>query len=1012
MARYLALVLLSRCFFLAVVLACAHQGVAQQVEVTRHDVDQGLPQSMVNHVLQDRDGFIWLGTGDGLARFDGHRFVVYKHDPRDSTSLSHNSIWGLALKDAQHMYVGTRKGLDVLDLRTGRFTLVRSAGLGEGCWQSIRVSEDKALFYSPLLHALLRIEKGEAIRSVLAHRDAYISRMSPDGNHLHQLLDHDTLLTLDLVNGTETVALLPVHHGERVFDMIEADHRWLFLTSHGAWTWDSGNERGPLPPRTASLLASNAERKHVERAPDGTLWLGISGVGVVTLHPDLSIRDRYPLLPVDQRPLQITSIAFDRQGNTWVGSDGKGVFTIAPQRTPFGRCMPGQGLPWEPASWFVRGFAQWDPTHVLVSFFQGGLALFDEGTKQLTPLNVQELGPSTRTGDLTMPMNDANGRVWFKEGAVVRAIDPSTGRIVFQRRDTCGNVLDHVSDGGVCLGSSCTPFLRVTDAPGTPVLALLGATALEAKLDSLNNTPAHFHVDGRGRIWTSSELLPFSVWSPQGRVPFRQGSTALPDGKLRFVGLAEDGPVIWTTTDQGLLKWRAEDLMLLRHFTVHDGLPDQYLYGMLPAGDGTWWISSNNGLSRFDPAKETFTSFSTDDGLQSKEFNGRAHFRSAGGRLYFGGVNGFNHFRPQQVIGDADSASVHLIGLTVQDSAIDPRSLGEAPEIVLPYGRNAVRIDLAVLEFTAPERNTYRYRIQGYSEWSDQPAGRPIALANMPAGTYVLEVSGVNGHGLVSAPRTLLTIHVPLPFWASRLAFLLAGSLLAAGLGGIAFALYRRRVKVRLERAEQQMKELRIRTRLAHDLHDDVGSGLAQIGALARMAERRSGKGEASLEQMTKVKDISQELMDNLRDVVWVNDPVDGDLATLLIRMKEHVRDLFEPVGATCGFDLPVPLPERRVGNRFKRNLFLLFKEATHNALKYSATERIELLFRIDATTFTCALIDHGSGRKEVPAQGGGHGLANMHDRAAEIGARLLITDTTGGGTTVSVTGPLTCLDH
>ena len=1004
--------LLSRCSFLVFALACAHFGVAQQVDVKRHDVDQGLPQSKVNHVLQDRDGFIWLGTGDGLARFDGQRFVVYKHDPRDSTSLSHNSIWGLAQKDPQHLYVGTRKGLDLLDLRTGRFTPVTTAGRGDGCWVPIRVREDKALFYSPLLHALLRIENGEAKRTVLAHRDAYINRMSADGRQLYQLMDRDSLLTLDLVNGTEKVDLLPVRPGERAFDMIQLDDRWLFLTTAGGWTWARGQERAPVPQSTETLLASTAQPKHVERGPNGTLWLGVSGAGVVTLHPDLSIRDRYPLLPADQRPLHITDIAFDRQGNTWVGTDGKGAFSIAPQRVAFGRCMPGQGMPWEPASWFVRGFAQWDPTHVLVSFFQGGLALFDEGSTQLTPLNVPELGASTRTGDLIMVMNDANGRVWTKEGTLVRAIDPATGRIVFERRDTCGNVLDHVPDGGVCLGSSCTPFLRVTDAPGTPALVPLGANALEAKLDSLNNTPPHFHVDGRGRIWSSSELLPFSVWSPQGRVELRQGPTTLPDGKLRFVSLAEDGPVIWTTTDQGLLKWRAEDLLLLEHFTVHEGLPDQYLSGMLPAGDGAWWISSNNGLCRFDPKAGRFTSFGTSDGLQSKEFNGRAHFRSASGKLYFGGVNGFNHFRPEQVIGDADTALVHLVALTVQDSAVDLLSLGGVPEIKLPFGRNAVRIDLAVLEFTAPDRNSYRYRIHGYSEWSEQPVGRPIALANMPAGTYVLEVSGVNGHGLVSAPRKLLTIHVPLPFWASRWAFLLAGSLLAAMFGGIAFVLYRRRVKVRLERAEQQMKELRIRTRLAHDLHDDVGSGLAQISALARTAQRRSGKGEATLEQMTKVKDISQELMDNLRDVVWVNDPVDGDLATLLIRMKEHVRDLFEPVGATCGFDLPVPLPERRVGDLFKRNLFLLFKEASHNALKYSNTDRIELLIRMDDTTFTCALIDHGAGRKEGPPIGGGHGLANMRDRAAEINAQLVITDTAGGGTTVSVSGPVTCLDH
>jgi signal transduction histidine kinase len=474
--------------------------------------------------------------------------------------------------------------------------------------------------------------------------------------------------------------------------------------------------------------------------------------------------------------------------------------------------------------------------------------------------------------------------------------------------------------------------------------------------------------------------------------------------------LIEDGDAYWMTSNQGLFEWSANDLSVLKHFTVHDGLPDQYLYGMLPAGDGTWWISSNNGLAHFDPVHSSFSNHTTSDGLQSKEFNSRAAFRSASGRLYFGGVNGFNHFLPADVQSDPDTACVRLIGLTVQDSAVDLRSFGTGSLIQLPYGHNAVRIDLAVLEFTAPEHNAYRYRIRGYVDWTTLPPDRPITLTNMPAGDYVVEVTGINGHGLLSVPFALLRIRVPLPFWASPWAYVLAGSLLVAIVAVIGFLLYRRSVKRRLAHNEQQLKELRVRTRIAQDLHDDVGSGLARIAALGRMAEKRTNRGDASTEQVSKMGAISQELMDNLRDVVWVNDPRNGDLADLLLRLKEHVRDLFEPNGVSCAFAFPEPLPERAIGSTYKRNVFLIMKEATHNAWKYSGAAQLDLSYTVDDHGFTCILRDHGAGLGNGAVRGSGHGLANMQQRALELGAALTITNAPGGGTEVRLAGPLSCL--
>ena len=995
---------------LLVLLSCTL--FAQQVEISRYDLEQGLPQSMVNHVLQAHDGFIWLGTGDGLARFDGQRFVVYKNDPLDSMTISHNTIWGLAEQDATHLWVGTRAGLDLLDRRTGRFAHVNTgAAVKDGCWLPIGPQGDTMVFYSALQRALLYMEQGHAHRVAKRHIDAYAMRLSADGRTLQQVLRPDTLLTIDLHNGHEEIRVLPVKGDERVDGILQIGHRWLVLTNRGGWLWNGGSDRVALPSDTRALLEQATGHKVITRAPDGTLWLGISGVGVITLNADLTVRDRYPLLPPAQRPLNVTTLAFDRQGNTWVGTDGKGVFTIAPQRILFGRCMPGQGLAWEPPSWFTLGFAQWDSAHVLVSLYQGGLALFDERSARLEPLVLPELGSASHIGELRMLTNDRAGRVWSKEGLVVRAFDPVSGRLVYECTDTCGALIGRSLVGDVLLGSVCTPLLQVNGSGGAPGFATLEASALHAHLDSLHNMPQRMVLDDDQRVWISSEVMPLSVWSSTGRVPFKIPAPALFDPLTRMTDLAADGGDLWMTSDQGLLRWRAKDLTLLGHYTVHDGLPDQFLYALLPSEGGTWWISSNKGLSRFDPQDTTFSNYTPSDGLQSTEFNSHAAFRSASGRLYFGGVNGFNHFLPGTSRTDPDTADVRLIGLTVQDSTLDVHALGETPVILLRYGRNAMRIEVAVLEFSAPHRNAYRYRIPGYAEWTTNPPDRPITLTNMPAGDYAVEVAGVNGHGLVSAPRTLLAIHVPLPFWASPWAFLLAGSLLVAIVAGIGFLLYSRRVKQRLRDAEQQMKELRVRTRLALDLHDDVGSGLARIAALARMAEKRTTRGDASTEQVSKMATISQDLMDNLRDVVWVNEPRNGELADLLLRLKEHIRDLFEPNGVQCVFHLPEPLPERTIGSSFKRNAFLIMKEAAHNAGKYSGTTRLEFAFTLHANGFTCSLRDHGKGLGDGTVQGSGHGFINLRERAAELGAVLTIGDVQPSGTAVVLTGPLTCLD-
>src|SRR5690606_6060468 len=245
-----------------------------------------------------------------------------------------------------------------------------------------------------------------------------------------------------------------------------------------------------------------------------------------------------------------------------------------------------------------------------------------------------------------------------------------------------------------------------------------------------------------------------------------------------------------------------------------------------------------------------------------------------------------------------------------------------------PYQANMVEVDLAVLEQSAPELNSYRYRLTGYSnEWHSAPADRPLLFTHLPAGRFNLQVVGINADGIESAPKEILRIHVPPPFWASSW-FIMA--MITAPIAVGAWLLTRRtrvRMQRKLERTQYELKELHTRTPPAKDIHDDVGSGLARMAALSRSPKRHTD-ADARFE---KLGDISGELLDNLRDVVWMNDPRNGTLDALLLRIREHANDLFEDADTRVVCALPDPLPNRTIGGASRHNLFLIAKEALQN---------------------------------------------------------------------------------
>jgi len=980
---------------------------AQQVEVTRYDVDQGLPQSMVNHVVQDSLGFIWFGTGDGLARFDGDRFREFKHDVRDTTTLGNNAIWGVVALPHGDLMIGTAHGLDRYNARSGRFHRVPTGVVPDGAWRPVHAEAGRTVFYSPLSSTFLWVD-AEGTRSIPSgHRPSYAMRAVEAGSNMRYHSWPDTLIEHDPASGAMKVQRLPVLAGSTVSDLLILPGGTIILTDKEAWLWNAAGQCLPLPGGIGDRLRQGEGVKHVERAPDGRLWFSMSGAGVFVVDDQWEIVAFHPLLPEGERPLHITSIAFDRQGNTWVGTDGKGVFRIAPQRIKFGRMMPGTNLGWSPDSWFTKGFAQWDSLRVLVSFHQGGAALYDERTARLEPLDLQRIiGTALPDNTIGHMLNDDQGHIWIRVGTEVVVLDPAGMRVVDRMEVVQGAVMLDDPRGGILL----VRFPEIDNASihnGAIALQPRPYPAFQRYVMDLKNLPQRLALDPSGQLWSSFLNDGIKIWAVDGSRQPGAGWDVLSGATLdlgRIVPL-DDGDVL-ITSGHGLLQVAPTTRDLVRLRTAHDGLPDDLVYDVVVDERGTWWISTNKGLCRM--RGDDVRNYSTRDGLQSKEFNSRARFRSASGRIYFGGINGFNHFLPEEVRDDADRPLVRMVHLWTNagDLALPQKDGDHA--VQLPYPRNELHIELAVLEFSASELNTYKWRLRGYrDEWATASASSPIELNNVPGGAFTLEVIGMNADGVESELYEILHIEVVRPFWAGPWFIAFVVAVVIALFTWVWARSYRRRMQRKLKDAEREMKDLRMRTRLAKDIHDDVGSGLARMAALSR-SPRRTVDPDARFE---KLGDISGELLENLRDVVWINDPRHGTLDALLVHMREYANDLFEDSdsGITC--DFPDPLPVHTMGGAFRRNLFLIAKEALHNARKYSGAKGILLRWREDGDLFTFEVSDDGNGITSALARGSGHGTANMRQRTEEMNATFERISTPGGGTTVRVHGRTSCLD-
>ncbi len=470
--------------------------------------------------------------------------------------------------------------------------------------------------------------------------------------------------------------------------------------------------------------------------------------------------------------------------------------------------------------------------------------------------------------------------------------------------------------------------------------------------------------------------------------------------------------ILWIASEQGLIAYN-ETTHKYKVFDEAAGIANSYVYAILPQNDSTLWVSTNKGISQVNirygdgnDVKAKFTNYTSKDGLQSNEFNTGAFFKCADGTLMFGGIAGVNWFNPANIKINPYKAIPAITGVYVNDTLMNRDTTMYMQQLVLPYARNTISFTLRALEYTLQEQNSFAYMLEGHDRDWVYTTGDKARYSNLPPGNYRFLLKVSNNENLWNEQPLALRITILPPYWQTWWFRLLV--VLALALTAFFAARYyiRQRILVKTRELEKQHALNMERIRISKDVHDDIGSGLSKISLLSEIANKKIRENQPHGKDISNITAISKELVDNMRDLIWVLNPENTTLDNLVSRIREYCADYIDGVNIAAIFNFPELVPAINISREVQRNIFSTIKEAVNNCVKHSGATGIKVDVSIHNSTLSIAITDNGAGFAENELKGTGNGLRNMKQRIASIGGQCTITSAIHEGTTVSIIIP------
>jgi len=957
-------------------------------------MEQGLPENIVNAIVQTPDGYLWCGTTHGLARFDGVRFAVFNR--ANAPSLGTGRIRQLLVDRRGALWISTTEE-SLVRYFDGTFTAFSPPPRVSSGRTFIRMAEDAtgALWLTAQDGALLRFANGE-FTVVSARWDAtgkQIYYVHTDFQGQVWVATRTNLARLD-VDKLELHSVLAGRNAQyQILHPSRTGGWWIqtagrvrlwrdgqWLADAGERLWQAGREAPAcLEDRDGNLwagtlgdglfrystnspalritqnngLGSDLVRTCFEDA-EGNLWVGTRAGGLNRVRPALfRTFTRKDGLVSDQ----ITALCEGAEGALWIGTDGEGVNRLKDGVvTHYGR---EQGL----VGSHIRALTFDRRGELWAGAWPGGLFKFEKDRFVPQPTFS---GPTNAISSL---FEDSQHRLWLGRRAL--------------------NILTPLTNG-----VAATPIRLPNPAPSVDVIALT--------------------EDATGNLWIGTEASGLFRWN-NGECRRYTSADGLPGDNIRSLYADQDGSLWIGVMDGGLCRFKNNQFVTC---SVRYGLVDDVINHIADDGQGWLWFSSFRGV--FRAKKSELNQFADgtrpridcvvygkSDGLPSLECQGGfqpAGCRTSDGRLWFPTIKGLASVDPS-------NADVHSLApkVLIEEFQVDNNHLvsntNTTPrnKLRIAPGRHRYEFRYTGLNFSAPDRVRFRHKLEGLeSDWVEAGERRTANYSPLPPGEYQFQVTACNQAGVWSESGATLRFRVLPHFWQTwwfqTCAFIFA----AGAITGTALFASRRRWRRRLERLETQLSVERERARIAQDIHDGVGANLTEIAWLADVAEKDAVNPAEVRTQTRKISGTARETVQLFDEIVWAVLPQNDTLASLVEYLGRRVDEWFENSPTRCWFTAPRELPGFMVSAEVRHSFYLACKEALHNVNQHSRASEVRVQVTVADTTLQVDIEDNGCGFDPASVTGG-NGVRNLRERFQQLGGHFELHSQPGHGTKINM---------
>lgn len=982
-------------FLVLGILGCIEKLSSQNLRFENINTEHGLSESAITCLFQDRYGFIWIGTQEGLNQFDGQVMRVFKSDNSDTNSLSSNFIRAIEEDGDGNLWIGTYGGgLNHYDRAAEKFTVYKNSVSDP---QSLPSNVVSAIKYDSAGYLWVGTYKGLARMDMSTKKFKYFQHQNNNSSSISNSIilslykDRDGTLWVGTNSGLNkyneiTDSFVSFLDGLKIRTLREDDFKNLWIgTSNGLIMLDRKTNQEILYKKTSnnenSLVSDNIACILYHK---NNLWIGtLDGLNKFDLNKKNFLKYKnesqniYSIADDD-----ISAMLIDKTGNLWVGTRFEGISKLV----------------------YRMQYVDVYGTHIFTDDKLGHVvqSIFEDSYGDLWIGTTNGLGNLTSDGKLRSYVRDIRskkspsknsitticesqqGQIWIatENGGEINIYDRKLDQF-FVYKEILANTQDMQKDylGALWMGTN-SGLYKIDSGK----ITIYTQDETDAKSLS-NNVVIKIFEDRDKRLWIGTvkglnlfdrETEKFTSFYHDVR-----DSTSLSDNIIR--SMADDGINLWIATAKGLDKFDRVSRKFTR-MNKNDGVPQDRI-NLVFTTDDVIWLSTVRGIYKFDKKTQRFKIFYTNN---SSEIYPVKVLKN--GKIAFGGTKEFYIFHPDSIKENLNIPSVVITSFKKFNREFKlPISITMTDEIGMSYDDYVFSFEYAALDYTQPKSNQYAYMLEGFdSDWNYVGNKRDVTYTNIDPGKYIFRIKASNNDGIWNEEGKSITINILPPFWKTW--WFTCLWVLSAGTLFYLIISFRYRHVLALER---------LRSAIAADLHDNIGADLTDIAILSEIIIQKSPP--ESLGEMIKIRRKCESAIESMKDIVWLVNPVHDHLSDVIIRLRDYYQELLSGSNILFKTQVSEDIENLRLPLDHRQHIYLILKEGISNAVKYSGCNEIVLETNVvTKRNYRILLKDNGKGfdREKIIL---GNGLNNMQKRAGMIGGDLRIQSEIGNGSIVEL---------